>query len=137
MNLFELICRNSHYLKREKLSVEEKKAKYKEFPALNKKYFAFVESSVPSLMCPIKVIEDFLGEEYDFEKHVKPLIDEKIIWIRDWVNCFPHSEKLAKNSKKKHGMVGDYTPGTDVRYLQFYLGEENPNKDKKFDDAWI
>jgi hypothetical protein len=135
MNLFETICRNARYLKNN-CSLEEKKSSYKEHgSSFNKEYWAFVDSLTPSFLCPIEVIEDLTKEEYDFEKHIEPLIKDELIWIREWVNCFPHSENLAQQSKRRHGLVKDYK--TKQVSLQFFLGPENPNKDHKFGQAWL
>src|ERR1035437_9325293 len=90
MTLFETICRNSAYCIN-RVSLKEKKESYKEDHSFNKEYWAFVEALAPSLLCPLSVIETHVGEEYDFNKHIIPLIKEKLIWIIPFKNCFPHS----------------------------------------------
>jgi len=129
MNLFELILRNSHYYNPPHKSVEEKKERYKESKCFDKSYYIFVESLVPHLLCPISIIEEFLGEKYDFKKHVQPLINEGLIWIRPAPPQYQDHEYFVKN----HGIVRDYK--TD--YLQFHIGKVDPNKDRKFETAWI
>ena len=134
MNLFEAICRNSFYLE-SRVTKEEKIRTYKEDgKCFDKKYWAFRDSLCPSLMCPISIIENNTGEEYDFTKHIKPLIDDGLIFIRDFVNCFPHSERLREESLKRHGLCQD---DKNIVYLQFFLGKIDPNKGKTFEDAWI
>lgn len=131
--LFYRICSNARYFQH-RVSLKEKKESFKRNGScFNKKYWAFVDSLTPSFLCPIEIIEQFVGEKYDFTKHIKPLIDAKLIWIREWKNCFPHSESLAKTSLQNHGIVGE----SNKTYLQFYLGPEDPNKGRKFEDAWI
>lgn len=105
---------------------EEKIKRYKDLgTCFNKQYWADVESSVPHFLTPLKKLEKFLGEPYDFSKHMKPLVDQGRIFIRPFVNCFPHSAKLAKQTLKRHGIVKDYK--TSIQYVQFYLGDKDPN----------
>lgn len=133
--LFETICLNAKY-NLNRTTLTEKKKKFKEkSSSFNKRYWAFVESLTPSFLCPISVIEKHIGEEYDFNIHINPLIDAGYIWIRKWTNCFPHSKELAEESKKSHGLCKDYQSG--IVYLEFYLGSEDPNKNHKFEDAWL
>lgn len=135
IRIVEKICRNSHYFIN-RLTKEQKKEQYKKFGGMcGKKYFAFTDSLCPAFLCPLSVIEALTGEEYDFGKHIKPLIDEGLIWIRKYKNCFPHSKELEKSSYKNHGVVMDYKD--KIKYLQFYLGKVDPNKGKTFEDAWI
>lgn len=132
-NLFECMCANAVYNISHK-TLQHKKDQYSEYGKhFGKKYWAFVDSLVPSLISPLAVIEEFLGEPYDFTKHIQPLIDQKLIWMRDHTNCFPHSKELAKNSLKEHGIVKDYESG--ICYVQFYVGPEDPNAIPK--ELWI
>lgn len=136
MELFIQICANSHYLLTSKhYTIAYKKKRFKEHRANNKNYWAFVEKLVPSFLCPLSVIEEATGEEYDYDKHILPLIDAGLIWIRPFVNCFPHSRKLELQSRSRHGLCMN-NDGRGV-CLQFYLGRIDPNKDMNFKDIWI
>ena len=136
MNLFETICRNSFSFPSRAKKVEEKKKEYEENNCFNKKYHIFVESLVPHLMCPIGIIEEHTKEKYNFVKHIQPLVKDKLIFIREWTNSFPHSEEIAKKSLKRHGIVCDYKDNKKL-YLQFHLGKVDPNKGKTMGNIWI
>jgi hypothetical protein len=130
-SLFETICANSSYNLHFR-TLAEKKAQYKDNKCFDKKYWAFVESLVPELMCPLSEIERFTKEKYDFTKHIRPLIKQKLIWIHPFVDCFPHSTALRDASLKEHGIVQD---DNGKLYLQFYIGGEDPNKTHA--EAWL
>ena len=74
--IFLFLCKNSNYYKKSSESLEEKKKQYEEDgKCFNKKYYYFVETLVPAFECELSILEKFLGESYDFSKHMKPLID--------------------------------------------------------------
>ena len=135
--IFLFLCKNSNYYKRSSESLKEKKKQYKEEDGkcFNKKYYYFVETLVPAFECELSILEKFLGESYSFPKHMKPLVDQGMIYIRPYRDCFPHSEKLSKEHLEMHGLVKNYD--TDVDYLHWYLGNKDPNKNHNVDNAWL
>lgn len=117
-------------------TLEDKKRSFEEWGrSCNKKYWAMVDAYVPHFLCPLVKLEEFLGEEYDYTKHIKPLMDAGYIWRHEWVNCFPHSEELAKQSLKKEGIVSDESG----LYFQFHFGSVDPNSDPSFKESniWV
>ena len=133
--IFLFLCKNSNYYKKSSESLEEKKKQYEEDgKCFNKKYYYFVETLVPAFECELSILEKFLGESYDFSKHMKPLIDNGLIYIRPFINCFPHCERLEKESLSRHGLVEDCN---DIGYLHWYLGSKDPNENHNTDNAWL
>jgi hypothetical protein len=118
--------------------LEEKKNYFKECgQCFNKKHWAFVELLIPPLLCPLEKFEEFIGEFYDYDKHIKPVIDSGYIYMDEFVNCFQHSKELEKSHRAEYGIVKDYDMG--ICYIQFNAGSEDPNKDHKkiMDNFWL
>lgn len=132
-SIFEVILSNSKYFK-PFYSKKEKREKYKEDKCFDSDYWHCVETSVPQFHCPLSVIEDYFGEEFDFDKHIKPLIDGGKIWCRKFQNCFPHSKELELRHRRVHSTCKDYDTG--ICYFQFYLGDSDPNSGYKWGSGW-
>lgn len=139
MHLFNFLCSHAEYQILPFRSLERKKELYKENHCFNKDYWLSVEMSIPCFRVKLSDIEDFVREEYDFRKHILPLVEKKLIYVRPWVNCFEHSSELAVESEKNHGIVSCHRDPEKGLYLNFYLGSCDPNtlrSQEDFDNIW-
>ena len=67
---------------------------------------------VPPFHAKLQDFVDFVGEDYSFKKHIKPIADAKLI------SCI------------SNGIVHDYN--TNESFVRFWLGPKNPNDDLPF-----
>jgi len=76
-------------------------------------------------LCESKKLEEFLGEEIDFEKHLRPLHEEKVLCFDGIAekNSFYDSEKYRENFAKSNGQINDYK--SKISYVAFHYGEND------------
>lgn len=82
-------------------------------------------SGTTRYLCESEKLEKFLGEEINFEKHLRSLYEDNILYFSEVPkkNSFYDTEQYREIFSKTTGQVKNYESG--VSYIAFYYKENN------------
>lgn len=129
---FTFLCSNATY-HRPQATLEEKKRQAGEDPALGREYWALQDTRIPCLLCPLQKFEDFVQEKYDYDKHLAPVISAKLVWMPAFKNPFPEEPERGKIARRNHGTANH----AGTLYIEFFLGERDPNENHTTKNFWL
>lgn len=84
--------------------------------------------------CPLEIFEKFVGESYSFEKHLRALYEQKILFVTG-VRLDGTHGTYEKSADHTTGLIKNYKTG--VSYVTFHYRENNflDDFDNILDDA--
>lgn len=82
-------------------------------------------SGVTRYLCESKKLEQFLGEQINFEKHLRSLHEDGVLYFNGVPekNSFYDTEKYREIVSKTTGQIKDYK--SDICHVAFYYKENN------------